>query len=472
MVFNRSMLASKVHFDTPNGDGHVYQTLWRRFRVVCILSVALAGVCSWPLPSLKAVYEEKEYEVENYPVAAGVTSFTVRAWKQTENGGGGGISPLNPVSESGFVRLYNNGRLVDNRAIPFLGEPGQVIQDVTVSGVVTAGFVSVRFIDGYKQLNPGGVPAQPERTFIVYHYGNNNSPTPTPTPTPTRIDSNNAPTVRWTSPVDGVDEYNAAWEVHTLTPLTIRAQGSDTDIALGKRLAFVAISGPRTQPSALSFPMTAREERGVPPPYSVSSADVTFEIYSEADGVRYPGFRFPGVYTFTAQAFDAANLRSREITMTITATDPTPPPQTINAMIVSGASHPGDVFTLGGAETAQAELRGGIFTLGTTALSGAGTGPLSFTPDNEYLTGQKVPPFIPWLYDVREVNYRIQARTAGGAITPMRSASGAEAQRMLANPNQTPYPARTPGGGRMMPVPAQRPPSPVPTPTPVPTRAR
>lgn len=467
------MRASKLHLDPFKQP--IRATVCRRqdglrfggtFGSRLAVAACTAVLVILPVESLKAVYEEKEYEVASYSVSAGLTSFTVRAWNQAEDGGGGGLMPANPASESGFVRLYNNGRLVDNQAIPFLIEPGQLINDVTVSGDVTAGSVSVRFINGYKQLNPGGAPALPQRTFLIYHFENYPSPTPTPTPTPFN-DPNTAPRVSWdTQPIRW--DQDSSMEVQTLRETSLRAFGNDIDSRPANQLRLVRIEGPRQQP-LVTFSIALRSVSGTPPVFDPENAGVTFEVYSEADGVRYPGFRYPGVYTFTAQAFDASGRTSREITMTITATDAPTTPQSINAMIVSGASHPGDVFTLGGAETAQAELRGGIFTLGTTALSGAGTGPLSFTPDNEYLTGQKVPPFIPWLYDVREVTYRIQARTAGGIITPMRSASGAEAQRMLANPNKTPYPARTPGGGRMLPAPAQRPPSPVPTPTPVPT---
>ena len=213
--------------------------------------------------------------------------------------------------------------------------------------------------------------------------------------------------------------------------------------------------------------MARREVRAVPNLINPQVAQATFEVYSEAEGVRYPGFRFPGVYTFTAQAFDGLGA-SREITLTVTVTDPPPSPQHIQAMIVSGASNPDEVFAAG-ATVAEANLRGGIFTLGPAPLTGAGRGPLWFEPDNELLTGQKLPPFVPWLYDVRELTYRIQARTVAGGVVPLRNARGLEAQRMLVAPNQTPFTSQPPSSSAAKPAHPTAdlpPPRPVPTPNP------
>lgn len=227
------------------------------------------------------------------------------------------------------------------------------------------------------------------------------------------------------------------------------------------------IKGPIESPLQVTFPMAFREVRIVPSPIAPQMAQATFEIYSESEGVRYPGFRYPGVYTFKAQAFDGLTS-SPEITMTITVTDdPAPPPQSIQAMIVSGATHPDDVFGTG-TGVAEAMLKGGIFTLGTTNLVGTGRGPLRFEPDQDLLSGQKIPPFIPWFYDVREVNYRILAKTSGGGVVPLRNATGLEAQRLLAAPNQTPFPSRPKASSA---PPSRHEPPKAPTPQPVPTPA-
>lgn len=423
-----------------------------------------------PIPIARAVYEEFEYEIASFPVSTGIASFQVRAWKQTEDGGGPGIRPANPVPESAFVRMYNNGRLVDNRSIAFLNAPGQEIESVTVSGTVAGGTVSVRFINGYRQLNPGGLPALPQRTFIIYALDDGFAPsiTPTPTPTPRIFDANNLPRVQWMLPRGFPRNVDGSITATALSPVTVKALGDDQDqLPAEYRLSHVILDGPTTQPSPLTFPMARREVRALPGSINPQVAEVTFEVYSEAEGVRYPGFRYPGVYTFTAQAFDGLGA-SREITLTVTVTDSPPPSQNIQAMIVSGAGNPDEVFAAG-ANGAEANLRGGIFTLGTVPLAGNGRGPLSFEPDNELLTGQKLPPFVPWVYDVRELTYRIQARTAGGGVVPLRDARGLEAQRMLVAPNQTPFTSRPPISSAAKPVHPTAdlpPPRPVPTPSP------
>jgi hypothetical protein len=85
------------------------------------------------------------------------------------------------------------------------------------------------------------------------------------------------------------------------------------------------------------------------------------------------------------------------------------PRHNIHALIVSGLSDPRSTLSRGG--SANIILTGGIVALGTTPTASAGPWPngLLIVPDQNLVQGNKIPPIVPNLIDVRIIDFQTSA---------------------------------------------------------------
>jgi hypothetical protein len=95
--------------------------------------------------------------------------------------------------------------------------------------------------------------------------------------------------------------------------------------------------------------------------------------------------------------------------LTLTATPTSTSTHNIHALIVSGLSDPGSALSRGG--PANIILTGGIVALGTTPIVSAAPWPngLHIVPDPNLIQGNKIPPIVPNLIDVRITDFQTSA---------------------------------------------------------------
>lgn len=415
----------------------------------CLLSFVVV-VCAQSVPAQNEIYEIALWSGR---VAPGPVSVTILVDKEYDQGNSIGINPggnnWTPGSDYIFgaeVRLYFNGVRVGQTGIPFQ-LPG--VQEMNVPVTVTAtlpaaGILTVRFLSGFK-VRRGGLPVGPEEAWAIRFAGLRDVPptipdpvpTPTPTPTPPVDPGNSPPRIRWILPQLGGEDVDVTLQVQTLTDYSLRGEGLDADSDLTAPasptfwLSWVEVDGPVTQP-AVTFLM---------PRQTVRTAVSPLGLETFRPPTRSLRFRYPGTYTYQAQAGDGAGAVSRRITLTLIATDGPPPDSStrrINALLVSGANNPSDVIDA--TRSLPAEIRGGIIALGVTPLPGSGTRVAKLLPDPAFLSGEKIPPLVPWLFDIRETYYRIQAvETLPNGQTsarPIEEGRGPAAARAFSRPEQ------------------------------------
>lgn len=248
--------------------------------------------------------------------------------------------------------------------------------------------------------------------------------TPTPTPITSEPPDIDAPLISWGLPVaDPGYPAPLSQTVSCGTTITIRADArDDTDLA---RIEVREVSDPMGVTNAVpnivtqTFPARAR----------AGSASTTLFVQY----IPHAGFA-NRTYEYTAQAWDRAGNASNTIRLIVIGIDTVIPSSRINAIIVSAAATPDQALR------GDIRLQGGIIAIGDpgTVMEAPGNMPTWFRPEERYLTGEWIPPVIPWFIDLRISDFKIKAKT-GVATDPTELPSGRPAGRP-APPRPTPAP--------------------------------